>query len=611
MALDDNPLVFCPGETGRELAKQIGSEFGWDFVDSLPSDGSPVNTFTEDLRSAFSAGRGIVCVCAAGIIIRALAPVIRDKHSEPPVVCVAPSADSVVPLLGGHHGANQLAWLIADRLNARPALTTASDALLGFSLDEPPPGWRLEDPQHVKSVTAAILAGQPTTVTGSHDSELLGPFMGLDNVSVRLSFGDKERVRIKARDAPPVHYSKQNLALGVGCVRNCTSKALRGLVKSSLSKAKLSTFAVEGIYSIDLKSNEAAVHDLADHLGVTARFYSPQYLETFTDRLTSPSETVFRETGTHGVSEAAALAAAGPDGGLVIPKQTAEGATCAVAKFGPVPGGRGTPRGVLMIIGIGPGGADWRTTEAQRMLGMADDIVGYSGYVGLLGAAATGKETHQFELGEETERCRFALELAGRGRRVALISSGDAGIYAMASLVFELLDSGPEQGGVSVEAQRAEILCAPGVSAMQMASARAGALLGHDFCAISLSDLLTPREDILKRVDAAASGDFVTAFYNPVSRRRRTLLKEARDLLLRHRAPGTPVLIAKNLGRPGEKLTWVPLSRLQHRLADMLTVVIVGNSQTRSFASGDRRAGAGGTFIYTPRGYADRERHSK
>lgn len=168
----------------------------------------------------------------------------------------------------------------------------------------------------------------------------------------------------------------------------------------------------------------------------------------------------------------------------------------------------------------------------------------------------------------------------------------------MGALVFELLDREPDAGGVSPAARRAEVTCAPGVSALQAAAARAGAPLGHDFCAISLSDLLTPREDIERRVRAAAEGDFVVAFYNPVSRRRRTLLAEARDTLLEHRPPETPVLLATNLGRPEETLTYRRLDELSVEEVDMLTVVIVGSSQTRLARLGE------GPRMFTPRGYA-------
>ncbi len=188
---------------------------------------------------------------------------------------------------------------------------------------------------------------------------------------------------------------------------------------------------------------------------------------------------------------------------------------------------------------------------------------------------------------------RQALALAAEGRSVALVSSGDAGIYALATLVFECLDA----GGLPDGASRIEIIVSPGVSAMQAAAARAGAPLGHDFCAISLSDLLTPWETIEARIRAAAEGDFVIAFYNPVSRRRRTQLAEAKRILLKHRPRETPVVLAKNLGRDGEAVSTTTLAELSVDDVDMLTLVIVGASTTRQVSA------AGRTFTYTPRGY--------
>ena len=166
----------------------------------------------------------------------------------------------------------------------------------------------------------------------------------------------------------------------------------------------------------------------------------------------------------------------------------------------------------------------------------------------------------------------------------------------MGALVFELLDR--EAQGVSDAARRVEVITAPGVSALQAAAARSGAPLGHDFCAISLSDLLTPRADILRRVRAAAEGDFVIAFYNPVSKRRRDLLAMARDILLEHRPGDTPVLLASELGRPEERLRYRRLDALEVDEVDMLTTVLVGSSQSRLAQLGE------GPRLYTPRGYA-------
>jgi len=258
----------------------------------------------------------------------------------------------------------------------------------------------------------------------------------------------------------------------------------------------------------------------------------------------------------------------------------------------------GRSRGKLSIVGIGPGQHSWRTPEASQLIAQAEELVGYGMYIDILGPLAAGKTRSDFPLGGEEDRCRYALEQAGKGKNIALICSGDAGIYAMGALVFELLDRGPEKMGVSDAARRVEVVSAPGVSALQGAAARAGAPLGHDFCAISLSDLLTPREDILKRLKAAAEGDFVIAFYNPVSKRRRTLLAEARDILLQHRPADTPVMLASSLGRPEEYVRYRKLSELDVDEVDMLTVVLVGSSNSKLAELGE------GPRMYTPRGYA-------
>ena len=324
-------------------------------------------------------------------------------------------------------------------------------------------------------------------------------------------------------------------------------------------------------------------------------FFSAKELEAETPRLANPSEVVFVEVGCHGVAEAAALRAAGPNGALVIEKQKSANATVAIARApGPVIDLPGRPRGRVSLVGIGPGQSVWRTPEASRLIAGSDELVGYGLYIDLLGPLAAGKLCKDFPLGGEEDRCRYALERAAEGRDIALICSGDAGIYAMGALVWELVAT----RAVSDAAQRVEITSAPGVSALQAAAARAGAPLGHDFCAISLSDLLTPREDIVRRVQAAAEGDFVIAFYNPVSRRRRELFVNAMDTLAAHRPCDTPVILASSLGRVGEVVRVVALNAVTVDEVDMMTVVIVGSSQSRRVAT------ATGERVFTPRGYA-------
>jgi cobalt-precorrin 5A hydrolase / precorrin-3B C17-methyltransferase len=218
--------------------------------------------------------------------------------------------------------------------------------------------------------------------------------------------------------------------------------------------------------------------------------------------------------------------------------------------------------------------------------------VGYRLYLDLLGAAIAGKARHDGALGAEEARARAALDLAATGRQVALVSSGDAGIYGLAALVFELLDRGDHPPWRQID-----LAVVPGVSALQAAAARLGAPLGHDFCAVSLSDLLTPWPVIERRLHAAAEGDFVLALYNPRSERRQGQLAAARDILLRHRPAETPVALARNLGRAGESLRITTLAALDPAEADMLTMVLIGSSTTRLIPGTPPR-------LYTPRGYA-------
>ncbi len=235
----------------------------------------------------------------------------------------------------------------------------------------------------------------------------------------------------------------------------------------------------------------------------------------------------------------------------------------------------------------------------------SSEWVGYGLYLDLISDLHENQILHRFELGDEEKRVRFAMELAAKGKIVALVCSGDAQIYAMASLVYELLQAGGSRA-VSPAARRLQVESHPGISALQMASSKAGALLGHDFCAISLSDLLTPRPDIERRLLAAAKGDFVTAFYNPRSRRRLDLMEKAKQLYLQYRPSDTPVIIGTNLGRKNENLRITTLEKFNSDEIDMLTIVIFGSSGSKSFMRGD-----GSMVAFTPRGYAKKIHASK
>jgi cobalt-precorrin 5A hydrolase/precorrin-3B C17-methyltransferase len=569
-----------PGATLHGLAGRVPG------ADLLFSD------TTAHLRTLFTTGQTIIGICAAGILIRAVAPLLADKQAEPPLLAVAPDGGTVVPLLGGHHGANQLARTLASVLEGHAAITTAGDLTLGLSLDEPPPGWRIATPAAIKPVAAALLAGGKVRLEiEAGNADWLAGLPTAEDGQPLVRITD----HAVATDEDELLYNPPVLALGVGCERDCDPAELAGLVGETLAAEGLAPGAIACVASVDLKMDEPAVLALAAQLGVPARFFSAARLNEEAPRLQNPSDIVLREIGCPGVSEGAALAAAGPDSTLVVAKTKSRRATVALARatglIDAATIGRG--RGRLMVVGIGPGTARWRSPEASSAIAAASDLVGYGLYLDLLGEAAAGKIRHESDLGAEADRARKALDLAGQGRNVALICSGDAGIYALATLVFELLDRERQPDWM-----RIEIAVVPGISALQAAAARAGAPVNHDFCTISLSDLLTPWETIEKRLEAAAAADFVVCFYNPVSKRRRDQLTRARDILLTGRPPETPVILARQLGRPEESIRIITLGELTADDADMLTMVLVGSSETR------RLDAAGRKWVYTPRGYA-------
>jgi cobalt-precorrin 5A hydrolase / precorrin-3B C17-methyltransferase len=550
---------------------------------------------TSQIAALFAAGVPIVGICAAGILIRAVAPLLTDKRREPPVVAVAENGSSVVPLLGGHHGGNVLARAIAGATGGHAAMTTAGDLVLGIALDEPPPGWRVANPERAKPIAAALLAGLPVTLrVEAGTADWLGEIRFVEQAPLTILVTDRlaRAAEIDLVLHPPV------LALGVGCERGCAPEEVIALAEETLREHDLASGAVAAVVSLDLKSDEEAVHALAAHLGVPARFFDAAALEAETPRLAKPSAAVFRATGCHGVAEGAALAAVGTAGALIVTKRKSRRATCAVARAAaPLDAATiGRRRGSLAIVGIGPGDAAWRTVEADAALAAATDVVGYGLYLDLLGPVLAGKTRHETGLGAEEGRAHQALDLAADGRDVALVSSGDAGIYGLATLVFELIDREDR-----ADWRRIALTVVPGISALQAAAARLGAPLGHDFCAISLSDLLTPWPMIERRLAAAAAGDFVVALYNPRSQRRRDQLVAARTILLTERDAATPVALARNLGRAGESVTVTTLAALDCGAVDMLTLVLVGNSQTRIMAGRPPR-------LYTPRGYAGKKR---
>lgn len=588
-------LVLGPGglATAERLRAAVGGQvhgFAGRVADAEVSFEAPA----AHLQALFRAGRPIVGLMATGVLIRCLAPLLADKTAEPPVVAVAEDGSAVIPLLGGHRGANELARRLAEALDIAPAITTAGDLRFGLVLDAPPTGWRVANAETTKAVTAALLAGGRVRLVVEN-----GDAGWLTRGGARFGEDGALAVRLTDRAAHPepneLLLHPATLALGLGCERGAAPDEMIRLAEATLGQSGLAPLSLACIASLELKADEPAILATAEHFGVPARFFTAAQLEAETPRLATPSDAVHRAVGSHGVAEAAALAAAGPESVLAVPKLKSRRATAALARAPAVIDASrvGRARGRLKIVGIGPGAAAWRTAEVTSALRRAEAAVGYGRYLDLIADLVPEVARHPFPLGAEEARVRHALALAAEGREVALVSSGDAGIYAMAALVFETVE------GTRIDAwRRLDIEVLPGVSALQAAAARAGAPLGHDFCAVSLSDLLTPLELIARRLEAAAEADFVIALYNPASATRRRPLELALACLARHRAPETPVVVARNLGRPDERVDVLTLAEVEPAAIDMLTLLLIGNSQSRIVES------AGGRKrMYTPRGY--------
>ncbi len=517
--------------------------------------------FGETLRELFAEGKPLIGICAAGILIRTLAPLISDKCQEPPVLAVAEDGSAVVPLLGGLMGVNDLARRIAEVLGVPAAITTSGDLRLGTALLSPPADYHLANPEDAKKFISDLLAGAKVKLEGT------APWLSDSQLPID-SDGDLT-IRITERLVTPTFnclvYHPATVAIGM------TGNETVALIQQLLVDAELSPAAVAGIFAPIAAAANPAIHAVASALKVPARFFTSNQLETYLSQGYSPAQAAaIAATGVSSLSSQIAIASQPIDANNI-----------------------GQQRGQLAIIGTGPGGLQWMSPEVKNILKSVTDLVGYKTYLDLVGSLGDGKQRHESDNREELARAKMALDLAATGRYVAVVSSGDPGIYAMAAAVFEVLDRHNQPEWDSVEIQ-----VAPGISAMQAAAAAIGAPLGHDFCAISLSDILKPWSIIEKRIAAAAAADFAIAFYNPVSKERTWQLAAARDILLQHRTPDTPVVLARNLGRPGQIVQAIALHQLAPDVADMRTVILVGSTKTRTIQRSD-----GSIAVYTPRQY--------
>ncbi|HEV8626860.1 MAG TPA: precorrin-3B C(17)-methyltransferase [Acidimicrobiia bacterium] len=525
---------------------------------------------------------GFVLVCATGIAVRAIAPLLADKTADPAVVVVDDGGRFAVALTGGHRGgANALAREVAALLGAEPVVTTATDGAGLPALDDLPGFTATGD---IAAVTRAWLDGSPPTI--AVDPILAGWPLPAALADVAGSDAAESRVLLTDRDVAPaageIVLRPRSLVLGVGSSTGADPEAFHRLAIETLAEAGLSGDAVGCVATVDRKAAEPAIVELAAALGVALRTFPAEVLAAVP--VPNPSRVVEAAVGTPSVAEAAALAATGgPEMGgvLLVEKRRSGEATVAVAR-------RARPEGHLAVVGLGPGDPALRTPAAAAAVRHADVVIGYGPYVDLAGDLLGARHVIvRSPIGAETERVAEALRRTVAGQRVALVCSGDPGVYAMASLVYELAPTYGEP----------PVTVVPGVTAALAAAAVLGAPLGHDHAAVSLSDLLTPWAVIERRLRAVAEGDFTVSLYNPRSKRRTTQLDQALEILAAHRPPTTPAAIVSDVGRPAQRVVRTTLADLDPELVDMLSLVVVGSTTTRW--QGDR--------MVTPRGYLARD----
>ena len=556
-----SPAIVILGSGALETARRIQAVYPAALVYGLASRVESCDRtyaeFGETLRELYRQATPIIALCAAGIVIRTLAAVLQEKGAEPPVLAVAEDGSAVVPLLGGLAGANRIAQVLGDALQVNPAITTSGELRFGTCLLSPPAGYDLADLEQGKRFVSDLLAGEAVRIEGA------APWLASAQLpqmhDARLSI----RVDSLAREASPDELLIRPRTLWAAVAGD--AKDLPERIRQGLQDAGLAHSSLAGLLAPRESMGDASLHEAAQALGVVVRFADAQ-------------------TPDHLLAVVLPEATSRFSGAGFAIAQTREPLPCETV---------GQGRGRLAVIGLGPGAAELMVPAVKAELARATDILGYETYVRMAGPFRPDQTLHCTDNREEMQRARHAFDLAAQGRSVIVVSSGDPGVFAMAAAVLEALHESTEAAWHAVDL---EIL--PGVSASLATAAQAGAPLGHDFCVLSLSDNLKPWAIIEKRLALAAEADLAMAFYNPISRSRPWQLGRALEIVREYRGPKTPVVLGRDIARPGQTLRTVVLGELTPDMVDMRTMVLIGSSTTCTFG----RAG-GKQWVYTPRWY--------
>jgi len=560
------------------------------------------HSLKEYLAAIWDEHQAFVFCLAAGAVVRLIAPLLKHKAEDPAVIVIDAQGKYVISLCSGHQGkADLLAQAIASTIDATPIITGASHGLdlpamdtLGFTY-----GWRKGDGDWIGVLAAIAKQGQVQVIqeAGSmlwqeHLPEKHPFSFGFAELTDetqpqgRIWISPTKRKIAPKSNLPKVQWHPRVLWIGIGCERNTSRELIERAIDETCQAYHLAKESIAGIASIDLKADEKGIVEVCQRRNLIFRTFTAEQLNEV--EVPTPSVVVKQEVGTPSVAEAAAVLAGQ---NLLVAKQIfksddASGAvTVAIAQAEQEYIGH---TGKLYLVGIGPGSLNQITPAAKAAIAEADLVIGYKLYIDLIKSLKRpGQIVEASPITQEQQRAKRAIELAQWGLTVAVVSSGDCGIYGMAGLVLEELQATGWNG------KEPQVQIFPGISALQSAASRVGAPLMHDFCAISLSDLLTPWEMIQKRLHAAASGDFITALYNPRSQTRTQQIVTAQEIFAQHRQSDTPVAIVHGAYRADEQVILTTIEKMLEQPIDMLTTVIIGNTTTRNHAE----------WMITPRGY--------
>lgn len=580
MGTGNNIAAFFVTDKGRLLAERMKG---------LYPDLEIIKFSAGAAKKKWDECKSFIFIMAAGIVVRTIGPLIKDKRSDPAVVVLDENGKYAVSLLSGHlGGANGRSREIAAFLKGEAIVTTASDVngLTSIDLWARDNGLVIEDWKFLPRIGTFLINRGSLNVYADIEIALPDEFVKVaDSAAADLLITHTKSLSSESG----LYLRPKDLVVGIGCNGGTSAGEIEAAVRNVLDKYNFSFSSVRSIATIDVKAEEPGMKVFVKKCSFGLLSFPPEELNNVSG--VSWSDAAFRATGAKAVAEPSALLAAGAEM-LLVPKQKIGNVTVAVAEIK-----RGVKRveeekasGKIYVVGTGPGYVEHITPYAQQAIRESDTIVGYGTYTGLIQELIRDKMVFSTGMTQEIDRCRKAVELALSGKTVSVISGGDPGIYAMAGLVFELLkeqDSGTPLPHVEV---------IPGISALNACAARLGAPLMHDFASISLSDRLTPWDLIGKRLDAAAMADFVIILYNPKSKGRAGHIARAREIVMKHRAPETPVGIVKGAMREDEKIVLTDLGTMLDHEIDMQTTVIIGNSKTFFWNN----------LMITPRGYENK-----